>query len=303
MLAQLGIRSAPQRLLRLAALTWALMSPVLADAAPVLTILEGKATVLRATTWLKLVEGAPLQEGDIIDATDKTQLQLELPGGSALSYIGPGILYVTTSSPKPGTLVELFFTGTWVKLATGAKEANLRVVLPTVSITAATPGAAAVARSEGRSFGIFVETGSVQLSEPVRGRSGAPQMAKAGEYWSLQEGKSLAPAGRPPQGFIAAMPRAYQDTLPNRLARFNESRVELTVDHEVTYQEAKPWLTGGYRRSFTRRFQPKLKDSAFRQGVEADIRLYPEWDRILHPEKYLPKETVPIVTPSQGVQK
>ncbi len=50
-----------------------------------------------------------------------------------------------------------------------------------------------------------------------------------------------------------------------------------------------PGLPGPYRKLFLKRFQPRLKDREFRAAVEAHIARYPEWDRVLHPEKYLPK--------------
>ena len=61
------------------------------------------------------------------------------------------------------------------------------------------------------------------------------------------------------------------------------------AEQEVTYAEAEPWLAGPYRRIVPEAFQPRLKDREFRAAVEAHIARYPEWDRILHPEKYLPK--------------
>jgi hypothetical protein len=43
---------------------------------------------------------------------------------------------------------------------------------------------------------------------------------------------------------------------------------------------------GAWRKSFEERFQPRLKDAEFRKAVESHIAEFPEWDRILHPEKY-----------------
>jgi hypothetical protein len=70
---------------------------------------------------------------------------------------------------------------------------------------------------------------------------------------------------------------------------YKSARVQLVPGLEITYAEAEPWLSGPYRKVFLKRFQPRLKDREFRAAVEARIARYPEWDRILHPEKYLPK--------------
>ncbi len=62
---------------------------------------------------------------------------------------------------------------------------------------------------------------------------------------------------------------------------------------EVTLAEAQPWLDGPYRKAFLRRFAPRLRDPAFRAGVEARLAAYPEWDRTLHPERYSVDNAVP----------
>jgi len=41
-----------------------------------------------------------------------------------------------------------------------------------------------------------------------------------------------------------------------------------------------------WRRGFVERFQPRLKDAEFRRELDGHIRDYPEWDPVLHPEKY-----------------
>ena len=44
------------------------------------------------------------------------------------------------------------------------------------------------------------------------------------------------------------------------------------------------------RATFERRFVARLRDPAFRRAAEPDSARYPSWDRILHPEKYRPKD-------------
>ena len=69
----------------------------------------------------------------------------------------------------------------------------------------------------------------------------------------------------------------------------------LAVDREITLAEADPWLAGPYRRAFARRLGGRLADPAFRKAVEANIAAYPDFDRVLHPEKY-PASTTPPAT-------
>ena len=42
------------------------------------------------------------------------------------------------------------------------------------------------------------------------------------------------------------------------------------------------------------RFRPRLADPAFRSELIANLKYHPEWDPILFPEKYKPKD------PAQG---
>jgi hypothetical protein len=86
--------------------------------------------------------------------------------------------------------------------------------------------------------------------------------------------------------FVAAMPRHLIDRLASLAAKFKGKRPPLAVDREITLAEADPWLAGSYRRTFARRLGGRLADPAFRKAVEANIAAYPDFDRVLHPEKY-----------------
>jgi hypothetical protein len=55
---------------------------------------------------------------------------------------------------------------------------------------------------------------------------------------------------------------------------------------EAELDDVDEWIGGPYRRAFLRRFTPRLADPAFRADVEKNIARFPEWDRVLHPEKF-----------------
>ncbi|HMK22173.1 MAG TPA: hypothetical protein VK466_07540, partial [Terriglobales bacterium] len=129
--------------------------------------------------------------------------------------------------------------------------------------------------------------------------------AKVGQFLTRRSGKNVAVAPRPDGVFVDAMPRPFRDTLPSRISRFaGKKPPEPKMDHEISYAEAEPWLKlgRGWRRSFSERFQPRLKDAEFRKSVEQHIAEYPEWDRVLHPEKYQNSPTAPSAasTPPPG---
>jgi len=143
---------------------------------------------------------------------------------------------------------------------------------------------------------IYLETGAATISEAESAKTIA---AKTGQFFTRHAGKSVAVGSRPEDAFVDAMPRPFRDTLPPRISHFAGKKTpEPKPDHEISYAEAEPWLKlgRGWRRSFEERFQPRLKDAEFRRSVEQHIAEYPEWDRILHPEKYENSPTAPSAT-------
>jgi hypothetical protein len=144
-----------------------------------------------------------------------------------------------------------------------------------------------VASVEPNSIRLFVEGGSVRVSQPAtRGKETAARDARAGEFWSRTGERPIVVEPRPPAPFVAAMPRAMRDALPLLASRYATASPPPPPGAEVTFDEAEPWLVGPYRRTFVRRLTPRLADPAFRGAVEARIAAYPEWDRVLHPQKY-----------------
>ena len=103
-------------------------------------------------------------------------------------------------------------------------------------------------------------------------------------------------------GFVAGMPANYRDNLPERLARFKESNVPPRRLAELTYEDAETWLKGPpeLRRPLMQRMRARAQDPEFRKAVIANMRFHPEWDRILFPEKYLPKEPPSATTLAPG---
>ncbi|HEY2817593.1 MAG TPA: hypothetical protein VGK44_10745 [Casimicrobiaceae bacterium] len=266
--------------------------PALAAEAGIVTIADGAARVLRGTIWYRLVAGAPFQEGDLIDAGDRTQVQLELTGGATVHVVGPATLFaasVPMRSDKADGAAEFALDKGWMKVASPANAA-LRMRMPAALVNVGQ--AIFVARQDGKSFELFVESGSVRIAETNRtSRDGAVHDAKSGEYWSRDGDKPFVTEHRAPPQFVSAMPHHLMDRLASLTARFAGKKPTLVVDREITLAEADPWLAGPYRRTFARRLSGRLADPAFRKGVEANIAAYPDFDRILHPEKYPPSQT------------
>ncbi|MFO1397637.1 MAG: hypothetical protein U1F48_11300 [Burkholderiales bacterium] len=250
----------------------------------VVTLAEGAPLVMRGATWFKLVPGARVEDGDIVSLPERAQVQVESASGTIANGVGPGTLYLPPA-PKGGPpLVDL--QAGWLKAA--AKAPGLRVRTP--AFDAVVPEGVLVAHAAPASAEVFVEAGAARLVEAAaNGADGAARDAKRGEYWARPAGGAFTTVGRAPKAFVAALPRGYTDALPPLAAKV-KSRPVLVADHEVTFDEARPWLDGRERAAFEKRFAPRLRDPAFRKAVEPHVARYPAWDRQLHPEKFQPKE-------------
>ena len=262
--------------------------PALASDAGVVTIVDGSARVLRGTVWYKLVAGATFQEGDVVDAGERTTVQVELTPGGTLNLVGPGALYAASLPPrsdKADAPAEFALDRGWLKFVVPATAGSARLRTPTALVS--TSEAVFVTRADVRTFELFIESGAAKVFEAGRtGREGAAHDAKAGEYWMRDGDKPFSSERRAPVKFVASMPRHLIDKLASLAAKFKGKRPPLAVDREVTLAEADPWLAGPYRRAFARRLGGRLADPAFRKAVEANIAAYPDFDRVLHPEKY-----------------
>src|SRR5437762_8703210 len=182
----------------------------------VVTIAEGSARVLRGTVWYMLAAGAPFQEGDLIDAGERTQVQVELASGGTLNVVGPAALFAVSipiCNDKQEAPMEFALDKGWLKLVSPA-GAGMRIRTPSAMVAVA--DATIVTRQEGKLFELFVESGSARVAETTRaGRDGAVHDAKSGDYWSREADKPLVTEKRAPAKFAAAMPRPLIDRLAN----------------------------------------------------------------------------------------
>ncbi len=253
----------------------------------VVTLVEGSTRLLRGTTWFKLVAGARVEEGDIIEAADRAQAQVE-SAGTAINLAGPGAIYFVPAAAKASPLL-LTLAGGWLKVAAVSPGLRLRTTPADVIVTAAV----VVVRDAGSTVDWFIEAGSGQLVEAkTSGVDGPVHAMKRGESWTRAPAGTFSMAPRPSKAFVGGMPRHFADGLPTLAAKF-KSKPELVADREITYAEAEIWLAGRDRAVFERRFASRLRDPAFRHAAEPNLARHPRWDRMLHPEKYVPKPVLP----------
>jgi hypothetical protein len=247
----------------------------------VATLADAGARVLRGATWYKLVPGLAVEYGDIVAAGAKSQVQLEFANGTIVSFFGDGSLYISASSSAPPLI-----TMTSGFLKASVKAPGMRVDTLAMDMTIAE--GIVVLRADAKASELFVESGAAVLADA----GGTTREARRGEYWSKIAAGAMTTQPRAPKPFVDAMPRPFIDPLPVLAGRL-KSKPAPTVDHEITYAEAEPWLAGPDRAVFEKRFAIRLRDPVFRKAVEPNVARYPSWDRRLHPEKYAPKPAPP----------
>jgi len=278
------------RRLALAILAWPLAAAA-ADPVTAVTLLEGPATLVRGVTRFALAEGVRLQSGDIIEVSDKGLAQIEFADGVALA-LGPRTRTLASSLPRgKQTAAQFYVTQGELKLAGVKAGARLRIVSPAFTLTGAE--GISVMVLDGADGSLFVESGEARLLGPrAGGEAPAPLRLKSGEFYTVKSGQKAALASRPSPAFIGALPKAFLDPLPPRMTRTKDRAVQPRRLDVVSYAEVETWLKAplDIRRPLLSRFQSRATDPAFHAALVANLRFHPEWDPILFPEKYLPKE-------------
>jgi hypothetical protein len=266
-----------------------------AEPPAVVTLLEGQAALLRGTMRYALAEGVRLQTGDIVELGDKGAALVEFADGAELS-LGPRTRFylaaLNSRAAKGGGVSDFYLMQGWSKLTSGKSAAPLRITTPVFGL--GTSDATAVMQLADGEGALFVEAGEVRLVEGfAKAAPTSPVRLRGGEFFTRKADAKGTIAPRPTSAFVAAMPKAYMDNLPSRLAKYKDREANPRATGELAYADVELWLKAPpeIRRPVMQRFIPKAgSDSAFRQALVANLKSHPEWDPILFPEKYKPKE-------------
>jgi hypothetical protein len=262
----------------------ALPLPSLGQDIGTLTLREGALRLIRGSRVLQGAEGIRLRQGDILENGEGGFAQLELSGGTIAVLSGPSRLLLLSYGRGPESC-ELALLSGWLK-AENPPGKLCRYLTPSIGV--GTKDGTVLLHFGPDSAEVYLESGAGTVSEVNgQGSLGSPTNAKSGQFFVRRAGKFMTSAARPDSAFIGAMPIPFRDTLPPRISRFTKP-VEPKPDHEVLYADVERWLTGprAWRRGFVERFRARLQDDAFRQSIEEHLDALPEWDPILHPEKY-----------------
>jgi hypothetical protein len=267
------------RLFLAAVLAGCALAAAAAPRAPLVTMLDGDATLLRDGARFALAEGVRLQAGDLLATGAQTRLlRVEYPSGLGIAF-GPDSRAMLTPDLGDDMRSGVYLLSGWAKLAS---PANVSGAVRSRVADTDTTGGSLILDLQPDATQVFAESGPshVQPRAP-----GAPAQAlKSGEMLTLPSGGKPALAKGAPPAFVQAMPRAFMDSLPSRLARFNADVPPRRLG-DMSYADAQPWIDAEppLRRVFAQRWRRLAADPQFRSGLVAGLKAHPEWTSILYP--------------------
>src|SRR6201986_4990646 len=256
-----------------------------APRAPLVTMLDGDATLLRDGGRYALAEGVRLQAGDLLMTGSQTRLlRVEFPGGLGVAF-GPASRAMLTPDLGDDMRGGVYLLSGWAKLAAPAGVSG--AVRSRVADTDTTGGTLILA-GQPDAAPAFAETGPSRVQP--RAPDAPAQALKSGEMLTLPAGGSkpvLAKGASP--AFVQAMPRVFMDSLPSRLAAF-PADVPPRKLGEMSYADAQPWIDAEapLRRVFAERWRRLAAEPQFRSGLVEGLKSHPEWTPILSPPARVP---------------
>jgi hypothetical protein len=259
----------------------------------VATIVDGETLVIRDAARLQLAEGVRLAKDDIVETTPKARfVRLEFSDGLILD-LGPEsrlLLAPRLSGDRAKLPARLHLLRGTLKVSVpkGQPPASATFSSPTLDVTGV--ARSAVFMIHGSDAQVFAESGEVALQERRGGKPAGAATVKNSEFYSRGNDAKGSSFPRPSAAFIQKLPRPFLDTLPSRAAVFAQKDVAPKPLGDIAYADAEPWLDAeGLRPVFVTRWKALAHNPAFREGLAANMANHPEWDRVLFPEKYLPK--------------
>jgi hypothetical protein len=249
-----------------------------APRAPLVSMLDGDATLLRDGTRYALAEGVRLQAGDLLMTGPQTHLlRVEFPGGLGVAF-GPASRAMLTPDLGDDMRGGVYLLSGWAKLAAPSGVSGaIRSPLADTDTT----GGALILSVQPDAAQAFAESGPSRVQSRVP--DAPPQALKSGEMLALPAGgaKPVLSKGVS-QAFVQAMPRAFMDSLPSRLSAFPADVPPHRLG-DMSYADAQPWIDAEapLRRVFAERWRRLAADPQFRAGLVAGLKSHPEWATIL----------------------
>ncbi len=268
----------------------------------------GPFTVIRGDELKQGTKGVTLVSGDMVETGPDSFLVVELQGGSLIG-IGPSSRVYFL--PHAGVFTLVVLEG-WVKadVRTDGKSGAISIIGRRSGIQS--PQAVVLLHADEHLDAIFDEQGSGTLLLRDSAATHSAAQTRAGQFFVREDRAAVVTQAHPSADFLAKMPIAFRDTLPEKALAGSKSPPEPKPVRKVTYADIQPWLTmpRDWRTGFIPRFRGRLKDPAFFAAMDEHLAEYPEWTPILHPppdpahpDAGSPPSARPLDTNQQGSRR
>ena len=207
----------------------------------IVTILTGKATVIRGLSQFDAADGVRLSADDLVRTGKDTFLRIEYEDQSSIE-LGPQTQLqlnypaVRKKSNRPG----LYVLEGWVKLGAGKPDGADKPALAAIGMDVTDITGVMVLRAGSAACEWFAEQGSARLVD--RDHHVDPVRLKQGDFLTAAPGRAPRLEPRPSADFIAALPQAYRDTLPLRFNVFKEHVVVPENTGTFAYADVESWI-------------------------------------------------------------
>lgn len=270
-----------------------------------ITILEGQALVYRGAGRVYAAEGLALAPGDIVETAPAAFMQVELPDRSVAQF-GPDTRVLLEASGARGGAAPrmLYLLQGWAKVRQPAPQPGQPGGLAVRTALAELPAApgTVVLHAQPAALTLFVETGPARVAERGAGAAATPLALRDGQLWQRRAGARGELPGSAAMGtLLQDMPRAFRDSLPLRAERWREQGVAAKPAPDFGYADVEAWLKAepALRRPLVQRWKAKAREPDFRAALVSNLASHPEWNPVLFPEKYLPRQAPAAVAGSR----
>jgi Putative peptidoglycan binding domain/FecR protein len=215
------------------------------DAAPVVTLVEGKTTLASGLHGYIPIPGVQLRQCDIIQTGPESLVQVEFPDGSRIE-LGPDSRFlsdVPTPAGSARAVGPYFLHSGWLKL-TVTKRDNAppyRINTPYFDLVM-NSGVAVLNVADGGQF--FIEQGSALALDPSGIGGRGPGVSVAANQTFSRKSAELRPAvvSRADPAFVKSMPPTFRDTLPAMYAKVKGRDVQPKPAPDYNYAAVSAWL-------------------------------------------------------------
>lgn len=263
-------------------------------------ILQGPAVLVRQSMRFTLAEGVPLADGDIVETGKGAFMQIEF-GDGALAGIGEEsrlILKPRLTGLKTAAPPRFYQLEGWSKLRLPPKP-EIRFGLLTPRFELDGSAGSAVVQVKPRGWAMFAESGAGGRLLQRDGSKGALGLAK-GDFVSQPEGSDkLVVSSQLAPDFVQALPRNFRESLPSRSALYATRTIQPQPLGPVSYEDVSAWLHAepAIRLALSKQWRGRASDRAFRTAAAANLPAHGEWERVLFPERFLPKKPAAAPAP------